>query len=173
MMLGFMDYVQNTFYEASHWNSDNSYGSLEDTPRSNFLYPLPPPFFYNFFLILNLFIYPLFLSKKIHKLTINPSSPFLFPSIRPSRFPYPSWAPTKCLLPLIPQFCNFIQTRQYRPHQRLPILSLHLPSSLHSRREIKSHPPPNPGARVPAATLLAPPGPAVVVGNLASGEEGR
>lgn len=39
-MLGFMDYVQNAFYEASHWNRDNSYGSLEDTARSIFIsYP--------------------------------------------------------------------------------------------------------------------------------------
>lgn len=36
-MLGFMDYVQNAFYEASHWNRDNSYGSLDDTARSIFL----------------------------------------------------------------------------------------------------------------------------------------
>ena len=32
-MLGFMDYVQNAFYEASHWNRDNSYGSLTATAR--------------------------------------------------------------------------------------------------------------------------------------------
>lgn len=45
-MLGFMDYVQNAFYEASHWNRDNSYGSLEDTARSNIFLPFaPPPFF--------------------------------------------------------------------------------------------------------------------------------
>lgn len=33
-MLGFMDYVQNAFYEASRWNRDNSYGSLTDTARA-------------------------------------------------------------------------------------------------------------------------------------------
>lgn len=38
-MLGFMDYVQNAFYEASHWNRDNSYGSLEDTARSIYFLP--------------------------------------------------------------------------------------------------------------------------------------
>lgn len=37
-MLGFMDYVQNAFYEASRWNRDNSYGSLTDTARG------APPF---------------------------------------------------------------------------------------------------------------------------------
>ncbi|KAK0507834.1 hypothetical protein JMJ35_009723 [Cladonia borealis] len=33
-MLGFMDYVQNAFYEASHWNRDNSYGTLTATSRN-------------------------------------------------------------------------------------------------------------------------------------------
>lgn len=32
-MLGFMDYVQGAFYEATQWNRDNSYGSLTDTAR--------------------------------------------------------------------------------------------------------------------------------------------
>jgi len=32
-MLGFMDYVQSAFYEASHWNRDNSYGTLNATAQ--------------------------------------------------------------------------------------------------------------------------------------------
>lgn len=58
-MLGFMDYVQNAFYEASHWNRDNSYGSLEDTARSNnflpFAFALAPPFLL-YFIFFNLLI---------------------------------------------------------------------------------------------------------------------
>ncbi len=33
-MLGFMDYVQNAFYQASRWDRDNSYGTLTATSRS-------------------------------------------------------------------------------------------------------------------------------------------
>ncbi|KAF2198458.1 mitochondrial distribution and morphology protein 10 [Delitschia confertaspora ATCC 74209] len=33
-MLDFMDHVQQAFYEASHWNLDNSYGSLNATARA-------------------------------------------------------------------------------------------------------------------------------------------
>ncbi|KAI9746777.1 MAG: Mitochondrial distribution and morphology protein 10 [Candelina submexicana] len=33
-MLGFMDYVQNAFYKASHWNQDNSYSTLTATAQS-------------------------------------------------------------------------------------------------------------------------------------------
>ncbi|KAF2260172.1 mitochondrial distribution and morphology protein 10 [Lojkania enalia] len=33
-MLDFMDNVQNAFYEASHWNIDNSYGALNATARA-------------------------------------------------------------------------------------------------------------------------------------------
>ncbi|KAL9587445.1 MAG: hypothetical protein Q9212_000261 [Teloschistes hypoglaucus] len=33
-MLDFMDYVQNAFYEASHWNRNNSYGTLTATPQA-------------------------------------------------------------------------------------------------------------------------------------------
>lgn len=32
-MLDFMDTVQNAFYEASHWNVDNSYGALNTSAR--------------------------------------------------------------------------------------------------------------------------------------------
>jgi hypothetical protein len=32
-MLDFMEHVQNAFYEASHWNVDNSYGALNATAR--------------------------------------------------------------------------------------------------------------------------------------------
>jgi distribution and morphology protein 10 len=32
-MLDFMENVQNAFYEASHWNLDNSYGALNTTAR--------------------------------------------------------------------------------------------------------------------------------------------
>lgn len=32
-MLDFMENVQNAFYEASHWNLDNSYGALNATAR--------------------------------------------------------------------------------------------------------------------------------------------
>ncbi|KAF2466060.1 mitochondrial distribution and morphology protein 10 [Lindgomyces ingoldianus] len=33
-MLDFMDHVQNAFYEASHWNLDNSYGALNATAKA-------------------------------------------------------------------------------------------------------------------------------------------
>ncbi|KAF2112923.1 hypothetical protein BDV96DRAFT_496978 [Lophiotrema nucula] len=33
-MLDFMENVQNSFYEASHWNVDNSYGALNATARA-------------------------------------------------------------------------------------------------------------------------------------------
>ncbi|KAL8763210.1 MAG: hypothetical protein Q9184_000927 [Pyrenodesmia sp. 2 TL-2023] len=33
-MLDFMDYVQNAFYEASHWNRNNSYGTLTTTSQA-------------------------------------------------------------------------------------------------------------------------------------------
>lgn len=35
-MLGFMDYVQDAFYEASSWDRDNSYGTLTATSRSRY-----------------------------------------------------------------------------------------------------------------------------------------
>ena len=31
-----MDYVQSAFYEASHWNRDNSYGTLNATAQGWF-----------------------------------------------------------------------------------------------------------------------------------------
>ena len=44
MMLGFMDYVQQAFFTASHWNPDNSYGSLTATARGMLIcYPMTPP----------------------------------------------------------------------------------------------------------------------------------
>lgn len=53
-MLGFMDYLQGAFYEASRWNRDNSYGSLTDTARGIItlslslpLLPIPPLFFFS------------------------------------------------------------------------------------------------------------------------------
>ena len=36
-MLDFMENVQNAFYEASHWNLDNSYGALNNTARGRCL----------------------------------------------------------------------------------------------------------------------------------------
>jgi hypothetical protein len=36
-MLDFMENVQNAFYEASHWNLDNSYGALNNTARGKCL----------------------------------------------------------------------------------------------------------------------------------------
>ncbi|KAK5171696.1 Mitochondrial distribution and morphology protein 10 [Oleoguttula sp. CCFEE 6159] len=33
-MLGFMDYVQHAFYERSHWDHDNSYGTLTTTAQA-------------------------------------------------------------------------------------------------------------------------------------------
>ncbi|KAL1615929.1 Mitochondrial distribution and morphology protein 10 [Diplodia seriata] len=33
-MLGFMDYVQNAFYETTHWNHDNSYSYLTGTAQA-------------------------------------------------------------------------------------------------------------------------------------------
>lgn len=38
-MLDFMESVQNAFYEASHWNLDNSYGALNATARGTSLLP--------------------------------------------------------------------------------------------------------------------------------------
>jgi len=32
-MLGFMDYIQNAFYNASGWNRDNSYSSITATAQ--------------------------------------------------------------------------------------------------------------------------------------------
>lgn len=32
-MLDFMESVQHAFYEASHWNVDNSYGALNASAR--------------------------------------------------------------------------------------------------------------------------------------------
>lgn len=47
-MLGFMDYVQGAFYEATQWNRDNSYGSLTDTARGKpFFQFLVPTRFYD------------------------------------------------------------------------------------------------------------------------------
>ncbi|KAI9768227.1 MAG: Mitochondrial distribution and morphology protein 10 [Geoglossum simile] len=43
-MLGFMEYVQNAFLDASHWNQDNSYSSLTATARSLGCPLLPAPF---------------------------------------------------------------------------------------------------------------------------------
>ncbi|MCJ1418639.1 Mitochondrial distribution and morphology protein 10 [Xylographa parallela] len=40
-MLGFMDYVQQAFFTASHWNPDNSYGSLTATARALLDFPTP------------------------------------------------------------------------------------------------------------------------------------
>jgi len=38
-MLDFMENVQNAFYEASHWNTDNSYGTLNATARGRSHFP--------------------------------------------------------------------------------------------------------------------------------------
>lgn len=38
-MLDFMENVQHAFYEASHWNLDNSYGTLNATARGTSRYP--------------------------------------------------------------------------------------------------------------------------------------
>lgn len=40
-MLDFMDTVQIAFYEASHWNVDNSYGALNATARGTYPQPMP------------------------------------------------------------------------------------------------------------------------------------
>ncbi|KAH0536633.1 Mitochondrial distribution and morphology protein 10 [Glutinoglossum americanum] len=40
-MLGFMEYVQSAFLEASHWNQDNSYSSLTATARNLLDFPTP------------------------------------------------------------------------------------------------------------------------------------
>jgi distribution and morphology protein 10 len=37
-MLDFMETVQNAFYQASHWNVDNSYGTLNATARGTSLH---------------------------------------------------------------------------------------------------------------------------------------
>ena len=39
-MLDFMDYVQNAFQTASHWDRDNSYGSLIATSQGKTIYLL-------------------------------------------------------------------------------------------------------------------------------------
>ncbi|KAL1654130.1 Mitochondrial distribution and morphology protein 10 [Didymella pomorum] len=40
-MLDFMENVQNAFYEASHWNLDNSYGALNITARALLDFQIP------------------------------------------------------------------------------------------------------------------------------------
>ncbi|KAJ4359388.1 Mitochondrial distribution and morphology protein 10 [Ascochyta clinopodiicola] len=40
-MLDFMENVQNAFYEASHWNLDNSYGALNATARALLDFQIP------------------------------------------------------------------------------------------------------------------------------------
>ncbi|KAH9878000.1 Mitochondrial distribution and morphology protein 10 [Plenodomus biglobosus] len=40
-MLEFMDNVQNAFYEASHWNVDNSYGALNTSARALLDFNIP------------------------------------------------------------------------------------------------------------------------------------
>ncbi|CAO2655429.1 Nn.00g104930.m01.CDS01 [Neocucurbitaria sp. VM-36] len=40
-MLDFMENVQNAFYEASHWNVDNSYGALNATARALLEFQIP------------------------------------------------------------------------------------------------------------------------------------
>ncbi|KAF2825605.1 mitochondrial distribution and morphology protein 10 [Ophiobolus disseminans] len=40
-MLDFMDNVQHAFYEASHWNVDNSYGALNATARALLDFDIP------------------------------------------------------------------------------------------------------------------------------------
>lgn len=40
-MLDFMENVQNAFYEASHWNVDNSYGALNATARALLEFEIP------------------------------------------------------------------------------------------------------------------------------------
>jgi hypothetical protein len=39
-MLDFMENVQHAFYDASHWNVDNSYGALNATARGPALRPI-------------------------------------------------------------------------------------------------------------------------------------
>lgn len=89
-----MDYVQNAFYEASHWNRDNSYGSLEDTARSNiflpFAFALAPPFLFFYILFFLIYLSPLLVQKKIHKLTHKPFLPlFSSPLLGLLDFPTP------------------------------------------------------------------------------------
>lgn len=40
-MLEFMDYVQQAFYNASHWNLENSYSQLTATARGKQTIPRP------------------------------------------------------------------------------------------------------------------------------------
>ncbi|MCJ1447292.1 MAG: Mitochondrial distribution and morphology protein 10 [Stictis urceolatum] len=40
-MLDFMDYVQQAFFSATHWNRDNSYGALTATARALLDFPTP------------------------------------------------------------------------------------------------------------------------------------
>lgn len=42
-MLDFMEHVTNAFYQASHWNVDNSYGALNATARGASPAQRPPP----------------------------------------------------------------------------------------------------------------------------------
>lgn len=38
-MLGFMDYIQAAFLDASCWNRDNAYASLTWTAQCTFFFP--------------------------------------------------------------------------------------------------------------------------------------
>ena len=97
-MLDFMDYVQNAFYEASHWNRNNSYGTLTATSQG----------------------------KLTQSLLHHPSSILtnIYPS--PPRLPHPSRHPPPHLFPLNPPLRLLLHPRLNRPPHRLPLLPLHL-----------------------------------------------
>ncbi|KAL9000295.1 MAG: hypothetical protein Q9169_001012 [Polycauliona sp. 2 TL-2023] len=65
-MLDFMDYVQNAFYEASHWNRNNSYGTLTATSQCKALPILPSTSSANTNIPLALLDFPTPLGLRLH-----------------------------------------------------------------------------------------------------------
>lgn len=140
-MLDFMDYVQNAFHEASHWNRNNSYGTLTATSQG----PLPLPV-----------LFLLALAIPITHL------------LSPPRLPHPPRPPSPHLLPLNPPLRLLLLPRLHRPPLRLPLLPLHLPPTPLS--SIRNTLPPSSRLHtniVPAAPPPSPPRAALVVGNMA------
>ncbi len=144
-MLDFMEYVQNAFYEASHWNRNNSYGTLTATSQGLLAQALHASF--------------------SSSLTLLCSSPGL---------PYPARPPLAHIFTPEPPLRNFLLACIHRITLRFALLPLHLPpppihpicNTLPPPARLRSH-------LLPATTPPTPARPTLVVGDMACGQTGR
>lgn len=141
-MLDFMDYVQNAFYDASHWNRNNSYGALTATSQGK----------------------QLILASNWH-------SQILMLCSSSSRLPHTSWSLPPHLLPFNVPLRLLLHHCLHRPSLWLPLLPLHILTTPVSLLSNPLPPPPSFYTnKLPPAAAPAAPRPPLVVGDMARGQ---